>query len=250
MIITFLFTLFFILLSAVLNAKPAFAIEDEEDEEDVDYELEQILEKLEDEDPAVRSEVVDYLSYCGHPKSFELLTGALKDPEWAVRKDTIKALEEMRDRKAVKYIGELINDEYWHVRKEAVRVIGLLGGKDAVEPLISLLNAKDEIMRTSAQRALVKVGNMAIEGMLSKKITERWDAAKTLGLLKDKRPLPLLMEAIKIEKDAKVKKAIEESIEILSNVPDQVPVEEPPSEEEEIIDDSDAIIDTDTPPEE
>jgi hypothetical protein len=213
-----------------LTLKNAFASEGEEEPE-VDEELEAILEKLHSEYSDLRSETVDYLSYCGHPKAFDLLVETLKDEDWAVRKDAVIALGSMGDLKAVPPIAELLKDEYWHVRKEVIRIMGLLGGKDAVEPLMNLLRSPDELIKSSAQKALIKVGNKAIEGMLSKKITDRWMAARTLGALKDKRPLPLLQEAIKIERDVKVKKAIQEAIDVLLNLSEQ-PVAPLPQEEE------------------
>ncbi|OQA18463.1 MAG: HEAT repeat protein [bacterium ADurb.Bin363] len=225
---------FLLILFHFLLLRSALASEETEEEPE-DRELEVIMEKLTSDDPFMRSEVIDYLSYCSHPKAFELLTNSLKDPDWAVRKDAVTALGSMADLKAVKYIAELLTDEYWHVRKEVIRVVGLLGGKDAIEPLMSLLSSEDELIKSSAQKALVKVGNKAIEGMLSKRINDRWNAAKTLGALKDKRPLPLLLEAIKIEKDAKVKNAIQEAIEILSNLPSEPQVPPPPAESQEDI---------------
>ena len=192
--------------------------------EEMDYELEQILFKLESEEPELRCEVADYLSYCGHPRAFEVLLGILKDEDWAVRIAAVKAFGEMGDQEAVKHVSTLLNDGYWHVRKEVVKTIGMLGGKDAIHPLMYLLNSNDDLLKGSAQKALIKVGNTAIEGMLSKKTDERWQAAKTLGLLRDKRPLPLLTEAIKIEQDDNVRAAIEEAIMLLTS---DVPVEPP-----------------------
>jgi hypothetical protein len=211
---------FLIIVFLCFTLKPGFASETEEEEPE-DPELDVIMYKLSSDDPDLRSEVIDYLSYCGHAKAFELLVETLKDEDWAVRKDAVIALGNMGDIKAVTPIAGLLGDGYWHVRKEVIRILGMLGGKDAVEPLMNLLRSTDELIKSSAQKALIKVGNKAIEGMLSKKISDRWMAAKTLGVLKDKRPLPLLQEAIKIERDVKVKKAIQESIDILSNLSEQ-----------------------------
>jgi len=203
-----------LLLFLVLSLKPVFA------SEEMDLELDQIMEKFSSEDPQLRCEVADYLSYCGHPKAFGLLLNILKDPDWAVRIAAIKALGEMGDKKSVQHIAALLYDEYWHVRKEAVRVTGLLGGKDAVLPLMALMAMDDELIKSSAQKAIVKVGNNAIEGMLSKIPEQRCDAAMTLGILGDKRPLPLLQEALKIEKDPSVIQAIQEAINyLLSDTP-------------------------------
>ena len=232
---------FLIILVLTFTLKPCFASEEEEEEEG-DPELEAIMDKLSSEDPDLRSEVIDYLSYCGHPKAFELLVETLKDEDWAVRKDAVIALGNMGDIKAVPHIAGLLGDEYWHVRKEVIKILGILGGKDAVEPLMKLLRSPDELIKSSAQKALIKVGNKAIEGMLSKKISDRWMAAKTLGVLKDKRPLPLLQEAIKIERDVKVKKAIQESIDILSNLQEQQPVQQVQEEELDTAYDPDDII--------
>ena len=232
---------FLIIIFLSFTLKPCFASETEEEEEE-DPELEAIMDKLSSDDPDLRSEVIDYLSYCGHPKAFELLVETLKDEDWAVRKDAVIALGNMGDIKSVPHIASLLGDEYWHVRKEVIRILGLLGGKDAVEPLMTLLRSPDELIKSSAQKALIKVGNKAIEGMLSKKISDRWMAAKTLGVLKDKRPLPLLQEAIKIERDVKVKKAIQESIDILSNLQEQLPVLPIQEEEGDTAYDPDDII--------
>jgi len=231
---------FLVIIFLSFTLKPCFASETEEEEEDP--ELEAIMEKLSSDDPDLRSEVIDYLSYCGHPKAFELLVETLKDEDWAVRKDAVIALGNMGDIKSVPHIASLLADEYWHVRKEVIRILGVLGGKDAVEPLMTLLRSHDELIKSSAQKALIKVGNKAIEGMLSKKISDRWMAAKTLGVLKDKRPLPLLQEAIKIERDVKVKKAIQESIDILSNLQEQQPVLPVQEEEDDTAYDPDDII--------
>ncbi len=233
---------FLIIIFLSFTLKPCFASETEEEEEEEDTELEAIMDKLSSDDPDLRSEVIDYLSYCGHPKAFELLVETLKDEDWAVRKDAVIALGNMGDIKSVPHIASLLGDEYWHVRKEVIRILGLLGGKDAVEPLMNLLRSHDELIKSSAQKALIKVGNKAIEGMLSKKISERWMAAKTLGVLKDKRPLPLLQEAIKIERDVKVKKAIQEAIDILSNLQEQQPVQPVQEEEPDTAYDPDDII--------
>ncbi|MEQ8190492.1 MAG: HEAT repeat domain-containing protein [Candidatus Eremiobacterota bacterium] len=232
---------FLIIIFLSFTLKPCFASETEEEESE-DPELDVIMYKLSSDDPDLRSEVIDYLSYCGHPKAFELLVETLKDEDWAVRKDAVIALGNMGDIKAVPHIAGLLGDGYWHVRKEVIRIVGLLGGKDAVEPLMNLLRSPDELIKSSAQKALIKVGNKAIEGMLSKKISDRWMAAKTLGVLKDKRPLPLLQEAIKIERDVKVKKAIQESIDILSNLQEQQPVQQLQEEEIDTAYDPDDII--------
>ncbi|MEQ8224990.1 MAG: HEAT repeat domain-containing protein [Candidatus Eremiobacterota bacterium] len=232
---------FLVIIFLSFTLKPCFASETEEEEEE-DPELEAIMDKLSSDDPDLRSEVIDYLSYCGHPKAFELLVETLKDEDWAVRKDAVIALGNMGDIKSVPHIASLLGDEYWHVRKEVIRILGVLGGKDAVEPLMTLLRSHDELIKSSAQKALIKVGNKAIEGMLSKKISDRWMAAKTLGVLKDKRPLPLLQEAIKIERDVKVKKAIQESIDILSNLQEQQPVLPVQEEDDDTAYDPDDII--------
>lgn len=225
------------LMFVLLSINNAFA------SEEMDYELEQILLKLNEEDPYLRSEVADYLSYCGHPKAFELLTGILKDKDWAVRIAAVKALGEMGDRQSVQYIIQLLNDEYWHVKKEVIRVMGVLGGKDSVEALMFLLNVEDELIRSSAQKSLIKVGNMAIEGMLSKKPEDRWEASKTLGLLRDKRPLPLLVEALKIEKVEEVRKAIEEAIAIItSDTPMEIPPQPPMPPQVTVADSSPGVV--------
>jgi len=180
-----------------------------------DEELEEILEALEADDPNIRIETVDMLSYCGHPKAFELLIKTLKDHDWAVRKEAVRALGDLGDTKAVKYIVELLQDQYWPVKREVIRVLGVLGGKDTVAPLKEMMKDEDELIKEAAKRSLIDVGNKALEKIISKNIKERWDAVKTLAYLGNPQPLPLLREVLKMEQDKRVIEALEEAIKIL-----------------------------------
>jgi len=83
------------------------------------------------------------------------------------------------------------------------RWVGFYEMDPAIQSLITNLSSGDEILRIHSREALVKIGKPAVpqlvEALMRGSHWLRWEAAKTLGEIRDPTAAPALVEALKDE---------------------------------------------------
>jgi len=122
-------------------------------------------------DADVRRETVQAISQVRTDDSVSVLTDRLlKDPDPLVRAQAAAALGRVRDPKSVPYLLEALKDTQAVVRWDACVALGLLRDPASLDPMVQVLRTDDSV---DVRRA----------------------AARTLGLFRDERAVPPLIDA-------------------------------------------------------
>jgi HEAT repeat protein len=169
------------------------------------------------------------MSQSGTP--LESLLADLASPNYRVRWKAVQGLGQSRDPRALEPLLGRLNDRLPTIRIAALSGLGRLRDRRAVEPVLAMLDDPDSKVRTSAAAALKKFGKAAHAPMLaayrggnaparfvllgalgrinSPAISEllivalddpqveiRLEAARVLGVRKDRRAVPRLLQAV------------------------------------------------------
>jgi HEAT repeat protein len=117
---------------------------------------------------------------------------------------------------AVPYLLRALGDADWRVRKTSVEALVSLGGPGVVAGLVRCLSAEDNAgARNSAIEALVQLGASSVDPILPLLTTPDPDVRKfavdILGEIRDRRPVPQLIERLQDE-DENVRVAAAEAL--------------------------------------
>jgi HEAT repeat protein len=146
----------------------------------------------------------------------EHLIFALHSQENMVRQIAVKFMIELRDERTICILIDALDDEDSQVREDAANALMNMGSP-VIEPLLNVLNQDDVFMTSSA---IVILGNLkdnrAVEpliGVLKYFIfwKVRYEAAKSLGKIEDRRSILPLIDALN-DKHVKVREAAAESL--------------------------------------
>ena len=120
---------------------------------------------------------------------------------------------------ALEPLIKALEDKHWWTRKNAAEALGKIGDKRAVEPLLSFwikiledgignIGRNNEFARESAVRALIKIGDGAVEPLIKalgdKEEDVRRYTARVLGNIGGKRAVEPLIKALE-DKDSEVR---------------------------------------------
>lgn len=78
-------------------------------------ELDKLIKRLRDPDPAVRKQIVRDLGRIGHPDAAKALVASLRDADWFVRLEAVRMLAARRDPQA----AEPLKDLYFQVTNDS-----------------------------------------------------------------------------------------------------------------------------------
>lgn len=114
-----------------------------------------------------------------------------------------KKFPEFRERAVAALINALINDPYDPVRSSVAESLGKIGDAKAVGPLTKAMEDRVFVVRTTAIKALGKIGKPAveslIEGLKNSDENVRMYAAMGLGEIRDIRTVEPLIEALRLK---------------------------------------------------
>ena len=184
--------------------------------------IDPLLETLKDKDEYVRSRAAFSLGKIGDKKALDPLIKALQDNSQLVRKETVIALGLLNDIKSVPALIKILDDKDPEVRTKAASSLGQLGDKKAIEPLMKKVAAKHETVE-------VKIEAICALGLLKDKKaipvllvslkdgdgTIRAWSSDSIARIGDKKTIPELEKAIKIEKTPEVKSKLQASVDLL-----------------------------------
>lgn len=131
------------------------------------------------------------------------LAALLKDSDINIRREAIKALGTIGDSRAVTPLLIVFKDNYSSTKKAAAKALGQIGDSRAIDPLLAILtdNGQDQDVREEAAEALGKIGNKAVEPLITElKNDDQLSQsliAKALGITGDKRAAEPLVEVLK-----------------------------------------------------
>ncbi len=160
---------------------------------------------LHDPDPAVRAGAVHILGLLSKPESIDALVTATKDSDQDVRRAAVAALGEIKDPRVVQPLIDALKDPYWFARSEAADALGGKHDERAVVPLIDVVADSDKTVSASAQNALVALSNPRDAVAKPDDFAPRLNdpnprismiAAVCMGLLKDARAVPVLLQLV------------------------------------------------------
>jgi HEAT repeat protein len=143
----------------------------------------------------------DLLGETGAPKAAVPLMLAAKSSSAKVRSAAVGALGSCGDTAATPLLIEALSDSAPVVRRKAAFSLGKLKDKRGITPLIPLLGDSCGFVRYSASYALSRIGDgEASEKLIARFSTdpkdrlEKYLIIETLGRLKDKKSLSLLLD--------------------------------------------------------
>jgi HEAT repeat protein len=164
--------------------------------------IQQIRERLEDEDGEVRAYALHALVRLGVPDATSLAIEGLSDSDSYARKIAARALEDLADPSAVAALGRVvIEDEDYRVREWAAQALTAIGTGDAVVELTRALEDPVKEVRLAAVRGIVKrQPEAAVDTFVSMVLEDpEWEirvqAAAALGLIGREDVIPALEEA-------------------------------------------------------
>ncbi|MGM0407462.1 MAG: HEAT repeat domain-containing protein [Bacteroidota bacterium] len=108
-----------------------------------------------------------------------------------IRVGAVSSLSEFKDPQVLATLKNALKDQSHLVRKQAVIALQSIGGKIVVEPLIEALDDSIEDIRLSSAKALVQIGEPAVEPLISALVKpDGWvciEAALALAAIGDSR---------------------------------------------------------------
>jgi HEAT repeat protein len=181
--------------------------------------VELLIKALGNEDEQVRYGAAESLGKSGDNAIEPLIKALEEDEEEYVRYGAANALGNIGDKRAVEPLIKALEDKHWWTRKNAAEALGKIGDKRAVEPLLSFwikiledgigkIGRNNEFARESAVRALIKIGDGAVEPLIKalgdKEEDVRRYTARVLGNIGGKRAVEPLIKALE-DKDSEVR---------------------------------------------
>ena len=125
---------------------------------------------------------------------------AARDKRPAVRETAIYILGLLESPVATPMLIQALNDQVPSVRMQAVKALGRVGDPSAVPALLNALRGADEQLGSQIFSALVQLGRAAIPALIdasnSHSTWMRWQAIRALGAIRDRRALPVLVNAL------------------------------------------------------
>lgn len=127
-----------------------------------------------DSDPEVRAAAVDTLGATKDPRVFQPVVAELKDPDWNVRFEVVDALSQLHDERAIAPLLDAAGDSDKTV------------SKSAHDNLESMVTADNTVAKPDDFAPRLNDPNPMVV----------MSAAECLGLLRDKRAVPVLMKLV------------------------------------------------------
>jgi hypothetical protein len=120
--------------------------------------LDSLLRALEDKDPEVREEAVDFLSGLKDERAnVHLAEVLLTDEDKDVRESAAGALGELKDKRAIDPLIEALRDKDAGVRESAADALAEIGGEEVISPLMDALRDENEDVRETAADGLKEI---------------------------------------------------------------------------------------------
>jgi HEAT repeat protein len=129
-----------------------------------------VVTGIKSENPAVRSDMVEFSKKFDAPEVVEALIGILADSDETTRVSAVKSLADIDDKLAAPALVDLLNtDPSPKVKREVVDALGRLKDPVAVEPLLALAEAGgDREIPLNIIWALGNIGDVRAEPLLSR----------------------------------------------------------------------------------
>ncbi len=125
---------------------------------------------------------------------------AVRDTRPAVRENAIYILGLLESPGATPILIQALNDPVPAVRMQAVKALGRVADPLAVSALLNTLRGADEQLGSQIFSALVRLGRSAVPALIdaskSNSTWMRWQAIRALGAIRDRRALPVLVNAL------------------------------------------------------
>jgi HEAT repeat protein len=118
-----------------------------------------LLESLSDPNEAVRTFLVETLG--SRPDlNPERIYKKMALPPWYQKSSCLKILGARKDPGCLRHIEALLNDPNVDVKRTAAEVLGEIGGREALALLARLVRDKNQFVRISAERAMLKASDL------------------------------------------------------------------------------------------
>jgi HEAT repeat protein len=162
--------------------------------------LESLLADVSNPKYRVRWNAVQYLGESRDPRAFQPLLGALKDRLPTIRISALAALGKLRDPRAIGPAVALLGDPDSKVRTSAAAALKKFG-KAAHAPMLEAYRVGNAKTRFVLLSALGRVKSPAISELLIAALDDpqadiRVEAARVLGVRKDRRAVDRLLQAV------------------------------------------------------
>jgi HEAT repeat protein len=162
--------------------------------------LESLLTDLASPNFRVRWKAVQGLGELRDTRAFEPLLGALRDRLPTIRIAALSGLGRLRDRRAIEPAIALLDDPDGKVRTSAAAALKKFG-KEAHAPMLAAYRAGNTRVRFVLLSALGRIKTPAISELLIAALDDphveiRMEAARVLGVRKDRRAVPRLLQAV------------------------------------------------------
>ncbi len=167
----------------------------------IQIEIEEIKEKLNNEDWRVREEAVNKISKLRSSSVIGYLQEKLQDPNLKVRLSAVRGLERIRDRESALVLADNLKAQEGIMKIAIANALGLLGYREGATVLISLLNDEDERVREAAARALGRLKVYRTVQSLLDKLDDpdpkvRRAIIRALGKIRDKKAIEPILKAL------------------------------------------------------
>jgi HEAT repeat protein len=162
--------------------------------------LESLLADLASPNYRVRWKAVQGLGEARDPRALEPLLGALKDRLPTIRIAALSALGRLRDRRAIDPVIAMLDDPDSKVRTSAAAALKKFG-KAAHAPMLEAYRGGSTGARFALLGALARIKSPAISELLIAALDDsevgiRIEAARVLGVRKDRRAVDRLLQAV------------------------------------------------------
>jgi HEAT repeat protein len=166
--------------------------------------------------PSTRALAAKALGHIGDRKCIPQLRALLSNTDSDVRHRSVTALGRIGDLSVWRDIEQRLSDlkEPPKVRGAAATALGRLRAHGTIEALIVTLADDDDVLRSSAIKALGLIGDLTVRRFIEERLSDDNDdknrsaAATALGLLGDREAVPALLAALQDETRPNVSGAI------------------------------------------
>lgn len=118
-----------------------------------------------DDSPQVREMAIKSLGRFGSPASIRAIEEALHD-DFNVQLRAIAVLSELCDASSIPALLAMLKHGKTMIRNHAAQALGAMKHRDAIRPLEELLADRDSLVRHSAARALIELGDTRGESLI------------------------------------------------------------------------------------
>ncbi len=164
------------------------------------------------------------------------------DSDALVRTKCLKSLTELAGKGAIPdLIRALAGDDEGTVRAQAASLLGSTGSDLGVDPLIKALQEDfSEAVRVAALASLYtlkppRCADAVIEALEDRNDSVRSDAAKTLGILKNKKAVRPLMDALDAEEESRILLQITDALSKLTGMDNEYAIDLSEEDQEEAL---------------